>query len=330
MTGPGLRAAVLAALDRFPPAGPAFSAWWHDATESRRPYALTALHCDEKGHFFELGTLRDAAPSWCGELAMIPLVRIVSEALSQAGRLRVGQASFQVNGITEIGVVGDDDLWAGAPDRSSWGLELRSPTFLRAGRTNRPLPAPDDVFGSLLLRWSALLTTELADCCAGMAEVPEALAGLVTTLLSVNDFGGSPTPRLTRLAELSGRLAMVGRRVGMPERVRSLLGVQAGLSLVATSLENGLEIVDFDVHSALHVSKLGVKPLVGAVGTVWYQATGPLLSDRGLRRAVSALVGFAEFAGAGDMTTTGAGWVRELPAADFNPGQRHTRGSERR
>lgn len=317
VTGPGLQAAVLKALERYRPGGPVLSAWWHDPAEQRKPYALTPLWPADNGYGFEIGILRDTVPPWCAELAWAPLAPVLATALGSEPHLRVGQSTFAIESVTVPQAVSHEQIWATAPDISRWGLQLRSPTVVRAGRTNQPFPVPSLVLGALLLRWSSLITAELADRCP--APVPDILAGLVTVLMAVSDFGGSPAPRLVRLMDIRDQLARASERSEVPRELVPLLELQAGLGRLAGCLQDGVEADEFAIRSESHVVKVGAAPFAGATGTVWFRAAGPLLGDVALRRAVSVLAHFAEFSGLGDMTTSGAGWVVRLPSPGGGP-----------
>ncbi len=157
--GPGLQAAVLAALREV---DPQLSQRVHD-WPAPKPMALAGLLDLDT---FEVGLLDDV------------LVAPVQAALHPGRGLRVGRSRYAVAAIRSSQRSWDE--LATAPMITPWRLRFVTPTTFHTNRDgsvrcNRPLPDPELLFGSLLRRWRTYSDVALAD-------VTEELLGWGVTL----------------------------------------------------------------------------------------------------------------------------------------------------
>jgi CRISPR-associated endoribonuclease Cas6 len=77
-----------------------------------------------------------------------------------------------------------------------------------------------------------------------------------------------------------------------------------------TVIHAGIEVTDFDLRLASYVVKSGEPPRRGAVGRVTYRLAGTQSLPASVISSVNALAGYAEYAGFGDRTAMGMGYVR--------------------
>ena len=84
-------------------------------------------------------------------------------------------------------------------------------------------------------------------------------------------------------------------------------------ALAGTVLDVGLEVATAHLDTTDHLCKEPDTYLTGCTGTITYRAVGPLRADPDACTAISALARFATYAGIGDETPVGMGWV-ELQA----------------
>ncbi|MGH9156462.1 MAG: CRISPR system precrRNA processing endoribonuclease RAMP protein Cas6 [Acidimicrobiales bacterium] len=147
-TGPGLHAAVLAALSQVDPAG---AAWLHSPAARPKPFALTPL-LEQAGHghprfAFEVGVLHD------------PMRADFAKALAALDILRIGHSSFLPLELVTLVDESYEAFYARARPSIRWGLRFLTPTTVRTGSATgvhlgQPLPTVEVVFGSLARRWT--------------------------------------------------------------------------------------------------------------------------------------------------------------------------------
>ncbi len=91
------------------------------------------------------------------------------------------------------------------------------------------------------------------------------------------------------------------------------------------AIEGHLEITDFELRATEHLIKAGVGPLRGAVGTVRYTLVQASAVPAPARCGLDALARFALYAGVGNRTNVGMGYVlpdlsRVRPGTSGRPG----------
>ena len=86
----------------------------------------------------------------------------------------------------------------------------------------------------------------------------------------------------------------------------------AGVALpdaVVSVITEHLVLSRYDLKTRMHVTKVGGGALAGCVGVGTYQAVQPAAAPAAGLAGVSALTLFSRYAGVGDQTSKGMGWV---------------------
>ncbi|MBL7487427.1 CRISPR system precrRNA processing endoribonuclease RAMP protein Cas6 [Frankia sp. AgB1.9] len=96
--------------------------------------------------------------------------------------------------------------------------------------------------------------------------------------------------------------------------LRTADGGAFDLAGAVEAAERNLQVVEFELRTAEHLVKPRVPPLRGAVGTIRYALAEAASVSMDARHALSTLAAYATYAGLGDRTTVGMGYVLPLPA----------------
>jgi CRISPR-associated endoribonuclease Cas6 len=105
--------------------------------------------------------------------------------------------------------------------------------------------------------------------------------------------------------------------VGVLERLRARFEAFAPAGLLAPGLDRGIAAVvvtAFDLRTARALVRPPDRHEVGALGRITYELPHPGGFDEHTRRSLHALFLLAAYAGLGDQTTKGLGWVRLVDA----------------
>ncbi|WP_261555518.1 CRISPR system precrRNA processing endoribonuclease RAMP protein Cas6 [Frankia tisae] len=224
-TGPGVAAAVLAALDRR---RPDLAARFHDAAPPK-PYTLTPL-LDERDQppragsatvRFELGLLVDE------------LFAPVYEALLTEQVWRVGRTAYRPLAVEAQATASYAALAAQATPATEVGFRLITPMGFstakeEGARRQRPLPQPEWVFRALAARWHAFAPP------GGALDLPSSLGRAVEEHLEVVDCELRIAEHLVKPKVLPVRGCVGTIRYGLADAGQVPADAQAALDLLAT------------------------------------------------------------------------------------------------